>query len=172
MRLSRKAVVGGLAAAVLMAGGAAYAGTLSTPTAGRADTIVTTTASKIVFDSGGAYATIMTLGLAPGDYVVHVSGVFKFFGSPISITCQISFFGKPRAVLTDLVGASRIVGGPAATELSPFSMTGGVINATGVTENVTLLCTSTNTDVGFIPDVEAGASLWAHKTGYLKLVSE
>ena len=86
MRLSRKAVVGGLAAAVLMAGGAAYAGTLSTPTAGRADTIVTTTASKIVFDSGGAYATIMTLGLAPGDYVVHVSGVFKFFGSPISIT--------------------------------------------------------------------------------------
>lgn len=172
MRLSRTAVVGSVVVAVLLSAGATYAATFTTPTAGKGDTIATTSANHNLSATGGVETTIATVNLPPGSFVLHASGDLVNFGPSDFARCQIVVAGTQVAAVSTLVGNPAASGsqGPAGL-LATFALVGGAVNSTTTTELAALNCEHDHTN-GSVPLVDGGASLWAHKTSSLKLATE
>jgi hypothetical protein len=166
------AVVGIVVTAALVTGGAAYAASSSTPTAGRGDTIATTSANTNLSATGGVETTIATVALPTGSWVLHASGDVVNFGPSDFTRCQIVVGSTQIAAVSTLVGDPTATGnqGPAGL-LSTFALVGGAVNATTTTELAALRCEHDTTN-GSTPYVDGGASLWAHKTTSLKLSTE
>jgi hypothetical protein len=171
MRFSRTALAAVTATAALLTAGAAYAATTGTPVASKNDTIVTTTANDHLSATGGVPTTIIRVSLPPGAYVLHASGDLVNFSPSDFTRCQITVAGTQVAAVSALVGNPGLAGakGPAGL-LSPFALIGGAFNATGTNVTAVLQCSHDTT--GPTPYVDAGASMWAHKTSGLKLRTE
>jgi hypothetical protein len=171
MRLSRATIAAIVATAAMCTGGIAYAANAGTPTASKTDTIVTTTTNEHLGATGGVPTTIITLNLPPGAFVLHASGDLVNFGPSDFTRCQIFVAGSQVAAVSALVGSPTAAGnqGPAGL-LSPFALTSGAVNATTSTVQAVLSCEHDHT--GATPYVDSSASLWAHKTGGLKLARQ
>jgi hypothetical protein len=94
------------------------------------------------------------------------------FGPSDFTPCQIFVAGTQVAAVSALVGDPTASGnqGPAGL-LSPFALTGGAVNTTSSTVPAMLRCEHDDT-LGATPNVDSSASLWAHKTGGLKLATQ
>ena len=155
MRFSRTTAVAIVVTAALASGGVAYAATSGTPTASKADTIVTTTTNESLSGTGGVPTTIASLNLPPGAFVLHASGDLVNFGPSDYTRCQVFVAGTQVAAVSTLVGNPSASGaqGPAGL-LSPFALVGGAVNTTTSNELAVLRCSHDHTD-GATPYVDS-----------------
>jgi hypothetical protein len=160
-RIRRLLLATGVAATAV----ATLAGVRATaaPTANNADTIVTTTGNTSLSGTGGQPTTIIQIDLPPGAYVLHASGDLVNMGPSDFTRCFIMVNGTQVAAVATLVGD--------ASPLASFALTGGANDATGGNVTVALTCAHDNSN-GATPYVDAFASLWAHETTGLSVLSQ
>lgn len=160
---------------LVLAAGGAYAASTTTVTASATDTVVHLKANKSLTTQGATQTPILTLRLPAANtrthYVISAQGDVVNFAASDYTRCGVVVNGRSIATDSTIVGDPTKTGnaGPAGL-LATFAMTGGVtVPASGGT--ATLQCEHDNSK-GAAPYVDAGASLWAHRTKSLKTGGE
>lgn len=162
-----------VAAAALIAG-TAYAASTSV-TASSTDNVVTRSSGTSLSTSGGTLTPVITVQLPAATsathYVFAAQGDLVNFGPSDFTRCILMVAGTQVAGVSTMVGDPTASGeqGPSAI-LSPFSVTGAA-NVPAAGGTAVLECSHDNTN-GAAPYVDAGASLWAHRTTSLKIATE
>lgn len=151
-------------------GASAYAAT-STPTASATDTVARSATSHTLPATGGSLATVLTLRLPAGKYVITAGGDFVNWGPSDYSRCRILVGSTQIAAVSTIVGSPDGAGSNgAAAFVAPFALTGGVsVGSAGATAH--LQCSHDQTN-GSQPYVDANASIWAHRTASLQINTE
>jgi hypothetical protein len=165
----RGAVALGVAIAAVGGGAAAWAATGSV-TASATDTVVTSTSAHSLSVNGGTFTDVLDVSLPAGYWVVSADGNLVDWGPSDYTRCHITVGGTQIAAVSTMVGNGSASGahGPASF-LSPFSLTGGVTLTSPATATLQCWHDETVSTSGY---VDPGATLWAHKTGSLKVAGE
>jgi hypothetical protein len=170
----RRQVAIAAVAATALAGGSAYAAS-SAVTAGGGDTVVSTASSTNLSTTGGVMTPVLSLTLPTSSggqhYVIAAQGNFVNFGPSDYTRCRVVMNGTQISSVTATVGDPTQSGnmGPAGYVV-PFSLTGGTnVPASGGT--AVLQCWHDDSN-GATPYLDGNASMWAHKTGSLKIATE
>ena len=171
------AALGTVAAAVL--GGGGYAWAASGISASTIDTFVSTSHNINLSTTGHVVTPILTVTLptsrsATRNYVLEASGDFVNFGPSDYTRCAIAVNGTETIGVAAMVGDGSQFGaqGPGAYVM-PWSLKWAVslppTSAGPATADVE--CAHDNSN-GAGPYVDAGASLWVHKTASLSVATE
>jgi hypothetical protein len=156
------------------AGGTAYAASHAVSAAGT-DTVVSSTAGTFLSPNAGTTTPVLTLTLPTSTngshYVITAQGNFVNFGPSDYTRCQVLVNGTQISSVSATVGDFNQSGnvGPAGLVV-PFSLTGAV-NAPAAGGTAVLQCWHDHAN-GAAPYIDGNASMWAHKTGSLKIATE
>jgi hypothetical protein len=155
--------------------GTAYATATSAVTTSSSDTVVSLRSNTNLSKAGTVQTRILTVKFpawATGTrYVLAAAGDLVNFGPSDYVRCGLVVNGRTVAGVAAMVGDRRLAGsrGPGGYVV-PFSLYAGAnIPAGGGTG--ALKCNH-DTANGATPYVDAGATLWAHRTGSLKIGTE
>ena len=153
--------------AVALFGAGALAAT-SAPTANTTDTLVRSSTNRPLPQTGAAKTTVLALHLPAGKWVLSSTGDFVGYGVTDYTRCWLRVGTTAVAGVTAVVGASAAGGVGAGSITVPFALEGGV--SLSSTSSVVLTCWHDNNRAS-APYVDAGATLWAHKTSSLSKFS-
>lgn len=165
----RRLAVAAAVAAVTVGSGVAYAAT-NAITSTTQDVVASTSGSRTLGTDGGVPTTVLKATLPAGSWVLTLHASVVNFGASDYTRCML-FRGT-----TNLGGATATVGDPAQSGAAgPAALVSTVSFAKGLTlpgaATVSVQCSHDSTN-GAAPYLDGGASLVAHKSSSLVVLSQ